>query len=97
VLAEVESWADEFERLVGRIGPRFAPRAPAAAAQPPSPNGSSQNQDEQAQSDPSEAPGFATGSGAGVRARNSATNSPPKRAHLSLGWDHAASGQGSTL
>jgi hypothetical protein len=55
VLAEVESWAGEFERLVERIGPRFAPRA-AAAAQPPSPSGSSQNQDEQAQSDPSEAP-----------------------------------------
>jgi hypothetical protein len=32
----------------------------------------------------------ATGSRAGVRARNSATNSPPRRARSSLGWDHAA-------
>jgi Uncharacterized protein conserved in bacteria (DUF2255) len=34
--------------------------------------------------------GSATGSRAGVRARNLATNSPPKRAGSSLGWDHAA-------
>jgi hypothetical protein len=32
----------------------------------------------------------------GVRARNSATNSPPKRARSSLGWDHAAAAR-STL
>jgi exodeoxyribonuclease V alpha subunit len=32
----------------------------------------------------------ATGYRAGVRARNSATNSPPRRARSSLGWDHAA-------
>jgi hypothetical protein len=34
--------------------------------------------------------GSAIGSRAGVSARNSATNSPPKRADSSLGWDHAA-------
>jgi hypothetical protein len=34
--------------------------------------------------------GSATGSRVGVRARHSATNSPPKRAGSSLGWDQAA-------
>ena len=54
-------------------------------------NGSGQNQDEQAQGDPSEAPVCsATGPHAGVRARNLATDSPPKRARSSLGWDHVA-------
>jgi len=64
------------------------PRAPAAAP-PPSPNGSGQNQDEQAQGDRSEAPVFGDRISRWRQRADSATNSPPKRAGSSRGWEHA--------
>ena len=73
-----------------------APRAPAAAT-PPSPNGSSQNQDEQAQGDPSEAPGFGDRISR-RRQRAELGHQLPAQARPFIAWlGSRRSGQGSTL
>ena len=69
--------------------PPSGPRAPAAAP-PPSPTAPARTRASRLRVICRRRQCSATGSRVGVRARNSATNSPPKRARSSLGWDHAA-------